>query len=166
MPNEGSPKRRAVHFFTFFDGGYQADSALSAWEAGVLPVQIYDTRKPHNRPEHALCYAVLEQAVLEFQNGFFSEGKIAERQSRESCAWFLSKDDSWPFSFEKICENLDIDSNYLRRGLVRMGKIFTEKKRSNMLTSADKIKIRPFARGKKRLLHDRLNIDKLPRAAA
>ena len=142
--------RRAAHFFTFFDGGANSARAeLSVWEAGIMPIQFYGTKQVHDKPEHALCYAVLEQAIAEFQGRFFSGTRKVERLSREAEAWFLSRDTSWPFSFERVCESIDINSNYLRAGIVNMGKILAEKQRLNMLTPANKFKIRECVINKK-----------------
>jgi hypothetical protein len=44
---------------------------------------------------------------------------MAPSRRREILAWFASPDRTWLFSFERICEALELDPDYLRRGLWR-----------------------------------------------
>jgi hypothetical protein len=36
---------------------------------------------------------------------------------QEACEWVGSSDRSWLFSFENICDTLEINADYVRRGL-------------------------------------------------
>jgi hypothetical protein len=66
-------------------------------------------------PEKRLMLAILEDAVKCFQAwaGGPSESCVTAE------AWILRDDPEWPFSFDNVCEFLEIDPYYLRSGLVR-----------------------------------------------
>ena len=73
-------------------------------------------------PEKALMMAVLEDAIMRFTkyvSYLDSEKKKSWLRFRELQKWFESRDTAWLYSFERICETLDLDSDYLRRGLAR-----------------------------------------------
>ena len=57
-------------------------------------------------PEKRLMLAVLEDAIASFQRNF-----IQARETEDP------DDMSWPFSFASICQALDMEPEYLRRGL-------------------------------------------------
>ncbi len=40
----------------------------------------------------------------------------------DAVAWVTSTDRAWPFSFENICEALDVDPHRVRRQLDRRGR--------------------------------------------
>ena len=39
------------------------------------------------------------------------------RAGREARGWVNSRDTSWPFAFERICEAFEIDANHVRQQL-------------------------------------------------
>jgi hypothetical protein len=61
-------------------------------------------------PEKALMLAVLEDAVTCIQK--------SNRWFRETIVWILTEDDDGLFSFDSICEALDLDASSLRRALI------------------------------------------------
>ena len=60
--------------------------------------------------------AVLVDAIR-CLTGRVGAGPDRAETMREARAWVADDDLSWPFSFENICDVLDIDGDYLRRGL-------------------------------------------------
>jgi hypothetical protein len=46
-----------------------------------------------------------------------SSTKKGQRLFRDAEDWITLEDKKWVFSFDNVCEALDIDPNYLRRGL-------------------------------------------------
>ena len=70
--------------------------------------------------ERRLLLAVLEDAAASFLRYRHSQTKRGKRLFREEEAWFTSTDQSWVFSFESICAQLNLDADYLRRGLRRL----------------------------------------------
>jgi len=67
-----------------------------------------------------LMFAVLEDAVTCFQKHFVARDKIGMSLFREAEEWILlqGKGD-WFFSFDYICETLDLNPGYIREGLLR-----------------------------------------------
>ena len=81
----------------------------------VLPVQL-QYRAPI-RAEERLMLAILEDAVLCFRRGAFTDDRHTRRLFTEACDWIYCDDRNWPFSFENVCEMLGIAPAYLRSGL-------------------------------------------------
>ncbi len=71
-------------------------------------------------PEKKLMFAVLEDAVTCFQKHFVARDKIGMRLFGEAEEWILlqGKGD-WLYSFDNICETLDLNPGYIREGLLR-----------------------------------------------
>ena len=70
-------------------------------------------------PEERLMFAVLTDAVECFQKHVGSERRASRRLFSEAEAWINSRDSKWPYSFEFICEVLNLNPDYLRMGLMR-----------------------------------------------
>lgn len=87
----------------------------------VLPGQFTDpaSAKSSDRGEKRLMLAVLEEAVATFQRHLDSKNRHGQRVFQEAEEWIQSTDSSWPFAFENICNALEINPEYLRRGLER-----------------------------------------------
>ena len=69
------------------------------------------------RAELRLMAAVLEDAIRTLCRCTGSRGVHRQRLFSETADWFESPDVSWPFSFASICQALDMEPEYLRRGL-------------------------------------------------
>ena len=86
----------------------------------LLPEQFFTpARESHERwtGERGLMLAVLEEAVhsyLKYRNSTTRRGR---RLFAEAQAWFWSDDQEYLFAFENICTYLQLDPNYVRRGL-------------------------------------------------
>jgi len=85
----------------------------------MLPSQFSEQAglKQSDRGEKRLMLAVLEEAVATFQRHAGTKTRHGQRVFREAEEWIESTDDSWPFAFENICHALDIEPEFLRRGL-------------------------------------------------
>ncbi len=70
-------------------------------------------------PERRLVSAILADAINCFQRQGLVSGRRNRRAAFESERWIMSCDRDWPFSFENICEVLDIDAKWLRSSLLR-----------------------------------------------
>ena len=66
--------------------------------------------------ELRLMAAVLEDAIHVLRK------RPRSRAGREAREWLHSVDRSWPFSFERICEALSLEPEYIRMGLYRQGR--------------------------------------------
>src|SRR5262245_13454946 len=68
--------------------------------------------------ERALLCAILEDAI----RCLAGEGRPARERwglAAEARAWIENDDREWPFSFECVCESLNLDSGRLRSKLLR-----------------------------------------------
>ena len=87
----------------------------------ILPEQYFERiGSEHSAfPEKRLMLAVLEDAVATFQRYVDAKNRRGQRLFREAEEWVVSDDTDWPFAFENICHTLDIEPDFLRRGLAR-----------------------------------------------
>ena len=88
---------------------------------GMLAEEAFIARSSlaSRQPEGALMCAVLEDAVDCFQKQFVCASPRAKRLGQEAEAWLFSDNSKWAFSFLSICAALDLDPQYIRRGLKR-----------------------------------------------
>jgi hypothetical protein len=96
------------------------DSAARVFSAEImLPDQFFERANAGSAhyAEKRLMLAVLQEAVGTFQRHVDTESGPGVRIFREVEKWFRSSDSSWPFSFENICNALEINPLYLRRAL-------------------------------------------------
>lgn len=85
----------------------------------LLPSQFY-TRNRNLRVlegERRLMLAILEDAVACFQKYAGATRPRSRRLFQEAEDWFMDPDGTWVFSFEAICNVLNIDAEYFRRNL-------------------------------------------------
>ena len=73
---------------------------------------------PDDRATKSLMLAVLEDGIACFQSYFFQPSRTNARLYREAEEWINSEDDGI-FSFNGICETLNLDPVRLRQGLQR-----------------------------------------------
>ena len=74
-------------------------------------------KKDIREGEEKLALAVLESAIEDFQKYVFSKDQRGQKLFQEAEEWFLEKDNDQLFSFEYICATLQLDPDYIRRGL-------------------------------------------------
>ena len=85
----------------------------------LLPSQFFDRvrRRTEHDGERRLMIAVLEDAVDVYRKQAEARDPRGEQLFQEAEAWIEDADRTWLFSFQNICDVLDIDADYLRRGL-------------------------------------------------
>lgn len=101
---------------------YRNDRSFGLFEPdALLPAQFYAAFRQGSavRGEKHLMLAVLEDALDCFQKYAFARDSHARQLFVESHEWIHSPDREWPYSFENICETLEINPQYLRLGLDR-----------------------------------------------
>ena len=82
----------------------------------LLPSQYFPPR--HKRtPEHRLMIAVFYEALHCLERHRFDTNLEGRRLFREAQDWFLADERDWPYSFECICEVLDLDADAVRECL-------------------------------------------------
>ena len=85
----------------------------------LLPAQFFTALKQRSQAcgERRLMAAILEDAIDCFQKYLWAKDNRSRILRQEAESWFFSDDDSWPFSFINVCEALDLEPDFLRRGL-------------------------------------------------
>ena len=76
-------------------------------------------RRFHLDPEKVLMLALLQDAVVCFQENVNANCKRKQVMHLDAEAWILNDDKSYLFSFENVCEALGYDAAYMRAGLLR-----------------------------------------------
>jgi hypothetical protein len=85
----------------------------------LLPSQFFDRirRRRQFDGERRLMIAVLEDAVEIYRKQAGAMDPRGRQLFKEAEEWVEDTGRTWLFSFENICDVLDIDAQYLRRGL-------------------------------------------------
>jgi hypothetical protein len=84
----------------------------------LLPTQYFDRfrRRSQLDGERRLMLAVLEDAVDMYRKHCGTQGRN-RALFLDAEAWIDDDDRTWMFSFLNLCDVLDLDGEYLRRGL-------------------------------------------------
>jgi len=87
----------------------------------ILPQQFFQAlrTKGHADGERRLMIAVLEDAVNCFMKQLHATDPKARQLFLDAEEWIAAEDRTWFFSFENVCETLDLDPEYLREGLFK-----------------------------------------------
>ena len=91
----------------------------------ILPAQ-YASRVRPAEPHRRLMAAVLRAVVDDCRGGSAyrratGKGIIEAPSIRKAVAYVASSDRTWPFSFENLCDALELDAAALREELILMG---------------------------------------------
>src|SRR5580765_3358046 len=98
------------------------ERALAVFQPDILVENQYQStyrRRFHLEPERVLMLAVLQDAVVCFQDNVKATCKRKQTMHLDAAEWITNDDRSYPFSFENICEALGFDAGYMRQGLLR-----------------------------------------------
>jgi len=92
---------------------FQPDTLLSA--------QYFDSRRSATLPEaeRRLMLAILQDAIACYRDYLFSQSGKGKRLFDDAETWIMTADADWIFSFDHVCQALGINSEYVRRGLLR-----------------------------------------------
>jgi len=90
----------------------------------VMPAQFYPARRGSAsvEPIMRLMGGILADAVRSFQRNFEAQGASRRQEFKEAQRWIFDDKEDGPFSFEDICEALDIDPRRLRELIIRWEK--------------------------------------------
>ncbi len=90
----------------------------------LLPAQFYAAFRGGSavRGEKRLMLAVLQDALDCFQKYALAKDSHARQLFTDADEWISCGDRDWYFSFENICETLEINPQYLRRGVQQWRK--------------------------------------------
>lgn len=86
----------------------------------LLPLQFFTALRGRSQGDgqRRLMIAVLEDAIECFQKYTDAKDSRSRQLGTEAEEWFLTDDPTWLFSFVNVCEILDINPEFLRRGLL------------------------------------------------
>ena len=104
-----------------FAGPYAEERISSLFEPDILlPAEYLDKNRAqsYREPERRLMLAILQDAVSCFQAGLVTRSKRKQALCREAEEWIFDNEREWPFSFENLCEALDLDARYILKGLL------------------------------------------------
>ena len=84
----------------------------------ILPIQFFNQRGASRwTGEQRLMAAILEDAVAVYSKSSAPKGSKARQVLRETERWLRSKDQTWTFSFLRVCEMLSLVPIAIRRAL-------------------------------------------------
>jgi hypothetical protein len=92
--------------------------------SALLPLQFYGDRRgtSETEPVRRLMIAMLVDAVRCFRNKFETRQPAGRREFAEVRSWIFSDAEDGPFSFNVVCEELEMDPQALRKGLSAWAK--------------------------------------------
>ena len=87
----------------------------------LLPAQFFSffSKEAGFDRERRLMLAVLEDAIDCCQKYAHTNDLRGRQMFLESHEWIMSPDKRWLFSFENICQIVDMNPDYIRQGLSR-----------------------------------------------
>jgi hypothetical protein len=98
------------------------EKAMMIFQPDILVESQFESshrRRFHLDPERILMLAVLQDAVVCFQEHVTAKCKRKQSLHRDAEEWISNRDRSYLFSFENVCEALGFDAHYMRDGLMR-----------------------------------------------
>ena len=90
----------------------------------LLPIQYFEAlrRKHVLEGEKRLILSVLEDAIECFMKCIDSPTNKGQKLFRDAEEWINLEDKHWVFSFDNVCDMLDVNPEYMRKG-VRAWKV-------------------------------------------
>ena len=87
----------------------------------VAPYEYFDSFRTKTiwQPKKEFMYAILEDAVGCFQNYLFARDKKGKRLFLNAETWISGEEGKSVLSFDNVCEELDLEPEFLRSGLRR-----------------------------------------------
>ena len=86
----------------------------------LLAEQCFEDRRGRSLgPERRLVLAILEDAILTFQDNHAARDGKKKRLFDQAHVWLFNVSDDWVFSFENICHLLEFNPEYIRKGLAQ-----------------------------------------------
>lgn len=85
----------------------------------MVPAQFHAAGIALSDPERRLRLAVLEDAIRTCQRYGGTRRRRERAMYAEAIGWIASRDRKHAFAFERVCEALGLDPDYVRRGVDR-----------------------------------------------
>ena len=110
-PNDNGPAQRTAGLDERIGSLFQPDTLLAEDYAANF------RRKLPLEAERTLLLAVLEDGIRCYQENVYATGGKRRTLFEEARDWLFSDDADWFCSFVSICTLLNLEPNYIRRGL-------------------------------------------------
>ena len=88
----------------------------------IIPPSIVSSEvkeRIRSQPECQLLWAVLEEALGTYMKYASATGRRGQRLFKEAEQWIFEDDYTWLCSFRNICHILELEPEYVRKGLIR-----------------------------------------------
>lgn len=105
------PRRNNYEQSLFTDGRISVDPV----DCGIIERM---STKDIRGGEEKLLFAVLTNAIEDFQKHVDAKDEIGRKLFQNAEEWFLDRNSDSPFSFASVCETLGLHPDYMRRGLL------------------------------------------------
>ena len=81
--------------------------------------QFFDNlrRSEPVEPEKALLAAILEDAIHDYRKYKKARDREGKERFRAAAEWIMESAGDWIFSFNNVCELLNLDPDYVRRAI-------------------------------------------------
>ena len=115
-----------MHSKALVHGGPSCDPFHWSADFDVLATQQYRDQWQGSgclQSEKKLMFAVLLDAIECFQKYAVLPGSHARRLFENAEEWIFENNRDWPFSFVNVCEAMEIDPSYLRKGLAKWRRL-------------------------------------------
>ena len=90
-------------------------SRIRFWQSNIFE----DRHGRSLEPEKRLVLAILEDAILTFQDNHAARDGKKKRLFDQANVWIFNVSDDWVFSFKNICHVLEFNPEYIRKGLAQ-----------------------------------------------
>jgi len=110
------------------------EKAMAVFQPDILLEHQFQTtyrRRFSLDPERLLMLAVLQDAVVCFQDNLGATCKRKQVMHAEAEEWIMNRDRSYLFAFENVCEALGYDADYIRGGLLRWKRVTLARQRQS-----------------------------------
>jgi hypothetical protein len=106
---------------TQIDPSGRASDPFSFCSDAILPAQFYPARRGSAsvEPIMRLMAGILIDAVRCFQNNFEARNASRQREFTEAELWIFDDKGTGPFSFQSVCDSLEVDPRGLRNSILR-----------------------------------------------
>ena len=88
----------------------------------ILPQQFFVEHCSGDPKEYNLRYKVFRAAIRDFFKFAGSLSRDGRRKYGQAEAWIISRDQHWPYSFERLCEVFHLDPGQTRERLLTKKK--------------------------------------------
>ena len=126
MPKTGA-KSTQIKGHTAY-ANFESEKTFTNDAAGDMSAYMATIKSNYREPEKILLIAVLEDALLMLYKHRFTKSFKNKKIFRETLEWINSVDGEYTISFSLICSVLDLDEDYLRKGILR----YLERKASSV----------------------------------